>query len=73
MWEATQASSRGDFSVRRILSYVLATIVAAFLWVVFSAPLTHAATDAVWNGAAITYQSNSYAGPTDDTTLKNLN
>jgi len=73
MWEATQASSRGDFSVRRILSYVLATIVAAFLWVIFTAPLTHAATDAVWNGAAITYQGNSYTGPTDDTTLKNLN
>jgi hypothetical protein len=72
MWEATQASSHGDFSVRRILSYVLATIVAAFLWVVFTAPLTHAATDAVWNGSAITYQGNSYTGPTDDTTLKNL-
>ncbi len=73
MWEATLASSHGNFSVRRILSYVLATIVASFLWVVLAAPLTHAAADATWNGASIIYQGNTYAGPTDAATLKNLN
>ena len=72
MWEATPASSHGNFSVRRILNYVLATVAATFLWALFAAPLTHAASDASWNGAAITYQGNSYTGPADDTTLKNL-
>ncbi len=73
MWEATLASSHGSFSVRRILSYVLATIVASFLWVVLAAPLTHAATDATWSNTSIIYQGNTYLGPTDDATLKNLN
>ncbi len=72
MWEANLASPRGVFTVRRILNYVLATIVAAFLWVVFAAPLTHAATDANWNGASITYQNNSYAGPASSTTTDQL-
>ena len=72
MWEATSASSHGVFTARRILSYVLATVVAAFLWVVFSAPLTHAATDANWNGSAITYQGNSYTGPVADSTINDL-
>ncbi len=72
MWEAALASPRGIFTARRILNYVLATIVAAFLWVVFTAPLTHAAADANWNGALITYQNNSYAGPASSTTTDQL-
>ena len=73
MWEANLASSHGDFTARRILNYVLATMVAAFLWIVFSAPITHAATDASWNGASITYDGNPYSGPADASTVDKLN
>ncbi|MEP7205091.1 MAG: hypothetical protein ABI716_02770 [Candidatus Saccharibacteria bacterium] len=71
MWEALKTPSHGEISVRRILNYVLATIVAAFLWVIFTAPLTHAA-DANWNGASITYQSHSSIGPANPATVKQL-
>ncbi len=71
MWEAIYAPSHGNFAVRRLLNYALATIVAAFLWVILISPATHAV-DASWNGASITYDGQSYVGPVADKTLEDL-
>lgn len=72
MWEALKMPSHGEKTVRSILNYVLATIVATFLWVIITAPVTHAA-DATWNGSSITYQGDTYIGPANDDTLDDLN
>lgn len=59
MWELARPTSRGGLSARRILTYALATIVAAFLWVLITSPAAHAA-DANWEGASIRYEGNQY-------------
>jgi hypothetical protein len=72
MWEATSAFSHGRVSVRRVINYVFATIVASFLWSALVTQMAHAAPDATWNGATISYQTNAYIGPTDATTVGKL-
>jgi hypothetical protein len=72
MWELSRLTSRGGNSTRRILTYALAALTAAFLWTILISIPTHAATDATWNGDVITYDGNSYYGPASDTSLKSL-
>ncbi len=72
MWEISSLPSHRELSVRRILTYALAALLAAFLWVILLAPTTHAA-DATWSGSTINYQGNSYLGPATSATLKQLN
>jgi len=71
MWEAIYAPSHGNMAARRLLKYALATVVAAFLWVLAVAPSTHAI-DAAWNGASISYDGESYVGPATDKTIEDL-
>lgn len=71
MWEISSLPSHRE-SVRRILTYALAALFVAFLWVILLAPTTHAA-DASWSGSSINYQANTYLGPAASNTLKQLN
>jgi len=71
MWEAIIAPSHGNLAVRRLLKYALATVVAAFLWVLAIVPSTHAI-DASWNGASISYDGETYVGPATDKTIEDL-
>jgi hypothetical protein len=72
MWEFAKTTSHGGISVRRIFSFALATIVAAFLWALVIIPNTYAA-DATWSdNSSISYNGNTYAGPADATTVKTL-
>ncbi len=57
--------------MRRILTYALAALFAAFFWVIVSAPATHAA-DATWSGAVIKYNGNDYNGPASAKTITDL-
>jgi len=59
MWEFAKPTSRGGISARRILTYALASLLAAFLWVLVASPTVFAA-DATWNGASLTYEGNQY-------------
>ncbi len=62
--ELARSTSPGGFSVRSFLTFVVAVLVTAFLWVIFSGPLTHAAADATWNGdryAEVMYSRKSLA------------
>lgn len=43
------------FSIRSILTFVLAVVMTALLWATFSSTTTHAADPASWNGAAIKF------------------
>jgi len=71
MWELSSLPSRRSLSARRILTYALTALFAAFLWVILLAPTTYAA-DATWNGSSINYQNNPYLGPTSTETVKQL-
>lgn len=59
MWELARPTSRGGLSARRILTYALATIVAAFLWVLVSSPAA-SAVEGGWAGESIMYDQNQY-------------
>jgi len=71
MWEISSLPSYRE-SARRILTYALAALFVAFLWVILLAPTTHAA-DASWSGSSLDYQGNTYLGPAASNTLKQLN
>ncbi len=62
MWDLRLSTSYGGYPIRRILAYVLAAFIAAFLWIITNPQPTFAA-DAAWSGASITYESNIYTGP----------
>ena len=57
--ELARFPSRGGFSVRSILTFVLAVLTTVVLWAIFSGAPAHAA-DASWSGAAIKYDGNQY-------------
>jgi len=58
--------------MRRIFTYALAAIAAAFLWALVVIPNTYAA-DATWNStSSISYGSNTYSGPASATTVQEL-
>ncbi len=72
MWELQVSTShKGVLSVRSILTYVFATIIAALLFIIAMPQLAHAA-DASWNGAAIVYDNNQYTGPAAEQTVTAL-
>ena len=71
MWEISSLPSYRE-SVRRILTYALAALFVAFLWIILLAPTTHAA-DANWSDSSLNYQGNTYLGPAAGTTLKQFN
>lgn len=72
MWELSRLTSSGGLSVRRIFTYALTAVIAAFLWVIATPPATYADTDAEWNGGTITYENNPYYGPASAKTVKAL-
>lgn len=67
MWENISTPSHGILTLRRIFSYALAALVAAFLWILVITPFAHA-TDAGWSGDAIQYNSRTYRSQTADGT-----
>ena len=71
MWEFQLSTSHGGRSTRSIVTYVLAALIAAFLWIVFVPHNTFAA-DAAWNGSSIKYENNIYAGPASEQTVSQL-
>lgn len=60
MWELSKLTSRGGISTRRIFTYALTAILAAFLWTLLLAPKTHAADTAAWTGNSIVYSKGQY-------------
>lgn len=72
MWELRATTSHGGFSVRRIVTFVLTILVTAFLWVLLTPSSSYAA-DASWQGSSISYEGNTYLGPADEATVRNLN
>ena len=60
MWELSKLTSRGGDSTRRIFTYALTAILAAFLWTLLFAPTTHAADTASWTGDTIIYSKGQY-------------
>lgn len=60
----------GGFSVRSILTFALAVIAAALLWIASTSTPAHAATDAHWGGDSIIYNDYGFTASTDtkDTT-----
>lgn len=72
MWElqTTTSHARGT-SKRSIFAYALAALIAAFLWVVLSPQVTHAA-DATWSESSIIYNSNTFSGPAGASTARAL-
>lgn len=71
MWELSSLPSYREFSVRRILTYALTALFAAFLWTILFAPTSHAA-DATWKGTVIQYNGNDYSGPASAKTITDL-
>ena len=71
MWEQQLSTAHGGSSVRSIITYALAALIAAFLWIVASPQDTFAA-DAQWSGSSITYNGNVYVGPASDQTITAL-
>lgn len=64
MWITRGTSLFGRLSIRNLLSFFAAVSVASFAYILFTAPVTHAA-DASWNGDFIQYDGNSYAPHSD--------
>lgn len=62
--ELVRFPSRGGFSVRSIISFALAVVITALLWVVFSGTPAHAA-DATWNNDTILYDNHGYTKTTE--------
>ncbi len=60
MWESTILTSHGGNSMRRIFTYAVSALVAAFLWILIISPSVHAA-DATWDGSVITYDGHPYS------------
>lgn len=60
MWITRGTSLFGRLSIRNLLSFFAAVSVASFAYILFTAPVTHAA-DASWNGDSIQFDGNSYA------------
>jgi hypothetical protein len=66
------STSHRGFSVRSILTFVLAVIITTLLWVIIGGQATHALgdTDASWSGDTIIYDGHGFTKTTDfkDTT-----
>ncbi len=71
MWEQRLFTTHRGFSVRSIITYVLAVLIAVLLWIV-AAPANTFAADVSWSGNSMTYQGDVYAGPASDQTVAAL-
>ena len=58
--ELARFPSLGGFSVRSILTFVLAVLVTVLLWAILIPTTTHAATEATWNGDTILFDGKVY-------------
>lgn len=66
MWNIAKSASHGGRSARRVLTFVLATIVAASMWAFVNFTDVYAV-DATWaSTSSITYDGNSYTGPASE-------
>ncbi len=63
--ELVRFPSRGGFSVRSILTFAIAVIIAALFWATSSSLSAHAATDAHWGGDAIIYKDHGFVQASD--------
>lgn len=72
MWNFAKSASYGGKSARRLILFVLATLVATFLWTYVNISNVYAV-DANWNSeSSLNYDGNNYTGPIDKDTLKKL-
>lgn len=68
--ELARSTSRGGFSVRSILTFVLTVFIAAFLWVLFSTHTVLAASTAKWDGNTIIFEEHTYKETTATSSSK---
>jgi len=68
--ESVKFPSHGGFSVRSILTFALAAMIAAFLWITFSSSPALAVGDARWSGESIILDNHGFSAASDfqDTT-----
>ncbi len=66
--ELIRSTSRGGFSVRSVITFVLAVITTVMLWAILAPTPTHAAPEATVNGDSILYDGHTY-NKADPTTL----
>lgn len=66
-----QASHRRGISVRSILAYASAALIAALIFIVATPHPTFAA-DAVWKGESVVYNSRTFTGPASPVTISDL-
>lgn len=72
MWEFIRSTSHEGNPVRRTIYFALATIVATFLLAIAIVPNSYAIS-ATWSStSSIKYGDNTYNGPADENTVKNL-
>lgn len=68
--ELARSTSRGGFSVRSILTFVLTVFIAAFLWVLFNTHTALAASTAKWDGNTIIFEEHTYKETTATSSSK---
>lgn len=72
MWEIQHlASHKRGISVRSVLMYACAALIAALIFIVAAPQPTHAA-DASWNGSSIVYGGNTFLGPANPAVVSDL-
>lgn len=71
MWELQIANPLGRLSMRKLLTFVAATLVTIFSYLLLVSTDAYAA-DATWKQGTIVYNNNTYNGPTSPTNDHNL-
>lgn len=72
MWDLHDARPLGRLSMRKLIALVAACFVATFAYSLLITTTAHAA-DVVHNGASLTYNNNTYGGPTRATGSESYN
>jgi hypothetical protein len=71
MWEMQLANPLEKLSMRKLLTFVAATLVTIFSYTLLASPSAYAA-DASWSQGSITYNNEIFRGPTKATTEHEL-
>jgi hypothetical protein len=71
MWELQIANPFASLSMRKLLTFVAATLVTIFSYLLLTSPTAYAI-DATWDQGSIVYNGNTYRGPTEPTADQNL-
>lgn len=71
MWELQLANPFGSLSVRKLLTFVAATLVTIVSYLLLNSTPAYAA-DATWEQGSISYNGETYRGPTEPTSGHNL-